>query len=536
MTTWNPNFEKNDKGGVICWFSKDIKTTHSHIVDVYVTGNLAFQAMALRKESMSGWWCMLCKASRAKFLDEDSEMWTMDEYRQCGLIAENNPKDEPELGVKQRPWWPFIPLTHYVSPLLHNEIGIGNLLLDLLRDIINEYVETYALGEEAIRLSIPALKQIIRETAMMRDNWDESDDGKELKKLTKKVAAYKRRWGQIGIAPAALGDMANVDDERERAHMTDQIKLNTLQEFRKSTFANKLQKARKTLASRQGKLKEMRRTKVRGQLSIETKVFRVLKEIGVELSSYHGGSLNGKDIKKVMNNASHIFDQFAVIFQEGKRKDCLLSDVGIKEMCMHFREVYVLWDGAFSLAQKFAPTDEDCKNYQKFVNAALQGSMILQCSITPKMHSMLRHVKWQMKNLPGGLGDKMEDWVERQHQWGMRMRRRFRTVQDPLVHALAREKAASRNMHSDVRAQVESTDVGNKRNFLEKKANPISIKRQKQRDEGRFQALEYFGHHAKEEEKLTWVVVLFNDGKVDSYDTNTKVLEYLCQNFCWRLE
>ena len=160
--------------------------------------------------------------------------------------------------------------------------------------------------------------------------------------------------------------------------------------------------------------------------------------------------------------------------------------------------------------------------------------MILQCSITPKMHSMLRHVKWQMKNLPGGLGDKMEDWVERQHQWGMRMRRRFRTVQDPLVHALAREKAASRNMHSDVRAQVESTDVGNKRNLSEKKANPISIKRQKQRDEGRFQALEYFGH--AKEETLTWAVVLFNDGKVDSYDTNTKVLEYLCQNFCWRLE
>ncbi len=29
---------------------------------------------------------------------------------------------------------------------------------------------------------------------------------------------------------------------------------------------------------------------------------RLLKEIGVELSSYHGGSLNGKDIKKVMNS------------------------------------------------------------------------------------------------------------------------------------------------------------------------------------------------------------------------------------------
>jgi len=99
-------------------------------------------------------------------------------------------------------------------------------------------------------------------------------------------------------------------------------------------------------------------------------------------------------------------------------------------------------------------------------------------------------------------------------------------VQDPLVRALAREKAASRNMHPNVLAQVESTDVGNKRNLSEKKANPISIKQQKQRDEGRFQALEYFGH--AKEETLTWAVVLFNDGNVDSYDTNTKVLEYLC--------
>ncbi len=185
-----------------------------------------------------------------------------------------------------------------------------------------------------------------------------------------------------------------------------------------------------------------------------------------------------------------------------------------------------MWDGAFLLAQKFAPTDKDCKTYQKFVDAVLQGSMILQRSITPKVHSMLRHVKWQMKNLPGGLGDKMEDWVERLHQWGMRMRRRFRTVQYPFDRALAREKAASRNMHPDVLAKVESMDVGNKQNLSGRKADLISIKPQKQRDEGQFHALEYFGH--AKEETLTWVAVLFNDGKVDSYDTNAKVSEYLC--------
>jgi len=85
------------------------------------------------------------------------------------------------------------------------------------------------------------------------------------------------------------------------------------------------------LADQQSKLKEVRRAKVRRQHSIETQLFRVLKEVGVELSSYHGGSLNGKEVKKVMNNASHIFDQLAAILKESD------DDIGL--LCLHFQEV-----------------------------------------------------------------------------------------------------------------------------------------------------------------------------------------------------
>ena len=67
---------------------------------------------------------------------------------------------------------------------------------------------------------------------------------------------------------------------------------------------------------------------------------------------------------------------------------------------------------------------------------------------------------------------------------GMRMRWHFWTVQDPLVHALLHEKATSRNMHPNVLAKVESTDLGNKQNLSERKADLILIKQQKQRDEG----------------------------------------------------
>jgi hypothetical protein len=47
-------------------------TIYCRKATIYVTGDLAFQPMALGKESMAGWWCMLCKASRAQFLDEES--------------------------------------------------------------------------------------------------------------------------------------------------------------------------------------------------------------------------------------------------------------------------------------------------------------------------------------------------------------------------------------------------------------------------------------------------------------------------------
>jgi hypothetical protein len=41
---------------------------------------------------------------------------------------------------------------------------------------------------------------------------------------------------------------------------------------------------------------------------------------------------------------------------------------------------------------------------------------------------LLKHVERQMVEIGGGLGNKMEDWVEKQHQMGKRERMRFRTM------------------------------------------------------------------------------------------------------------
>ena len=80
-----------------------------------------------------------------------------------------------------------------------------------------------------------------------------------------------------------------------------------MDKFRNREFVEKLLKAEKMLSDQQLKLKTMRTSKMKDQQSIETKIFKVLKEIGVELSAYHGGSLNSKNIRKVMMNACDIY-------------------------------------------------------------------------------------------------------------------------------------------------------------------------------------------------------------------------------------
>jgi hypothetical protein len=115
---------------------------------------------------------------------------------------------------------------------------------------------------------------------------------------------------------------------------------------------------------------------------VETRMFRLLKNVGVELRSYHGGSLNGKDIKQVMNNSAHIFNKLAVIMKEGKRPNSILSNTKVDTLCLHFREVFVLWNGAFSLARTVGPMEQDTKTYLIYVLAAVHGNNALGCTVT----------------------------------------------------------------------------------------------------------------------------------------------------------
>ncbi len=172
------------------------------------------------------------------------------------------------------------------------------------------------------------------------------------------------------------------------------------------------------------------------------------------MNSYHGGSLNGKDIKKVMKNACHILDLCWIFLKGEEAKLCAVGCQYQYFVPAVLRGVSFVRRGIF-ISEDNQSNGSRHKNLRLCVDAAVKDSKDLQCTITPKVHPMLEHIKWQIRNIQGGLGDKMNDWVEHLHQTGKRQHLCYHTVQKLIARSLTREKRNFCNMHPDVIAQTE---------------------------------------------------------------------------------
>ena len=111
----------------------------------------------------------------------------------------------------------------------------------------------------------------------------------------------------------------------------------------------------------------------------------------------------------------------------------------------------------------------------------------------------------------------MEDWVERLHQDGIRERRQFRSVNNPVIRMRAREKVHVRETHAAVIAFTTATNEGNKRNLSKTKDDSMLAQQKEQREVGRKNALMYFELMMKNKE-LTWSSKLFDDATGEKSD------------------
>ena len=262
-------------------------------------------------------------------------------------------------------------------------------------------------------------------------------------------------------------------------------------EDERNLIVKEIDKGRGMITRLKKKLVEFRSERKKSDGGLEDLMLRVLRSIGIELTRYHGGSLAGMDVKKLIANASFVFDEFASILKAKKKSDSKLSDEDIDRVCDEHKRCLLLWDGAFSLARGINPTDRDCDMYVCFVRAAVDCHVRLGMSVTPKVHLMLCHVCDQMKNIPGGLGEKMEDWVELMHQIGARARRRFRTTRDIQMRAEFKGRVEQRGSLADIKTRISEVKEETTRNF-KKPIEKIEDERRVLREERRLNALKQY--------------------------------------------
>ncbi len=118
-------------------------------------------------------------------------------------------------------------------------------MVDVLRDMINEYLENMTLTEEKIRALILLLKQIIVETAANRDLWDDANNGKNLKTIRRKLGAAKKKNGSDTQDNNEIIEQSGVVAEKERnTHTTHkETTLKQLDKYCNKEFVKKLEKA-----------------------------------------------------------------------------------------------------------------------------------------------------------------------------------------------------------------------------------------------------------------------------------------------------
>jgi hypothetical protein len=234
----------------------------------------------------------------------------------------------------------------------------------------------------------------------------------------------------------------------------------------------------------------------------------------IQLPAYHGGKLIGKDCQKMMSNADVIFKQFADILKDpsNRRSDCALNNDEIDLLCQQFADLSMLWDGALSYASKIDPSEEDIVMYERFAKAAIFSHQSMGCSVTHKGHLMWAHTACQMRNIPGGLGDKREDWVEKGHQEGKNRRIQYRTTPSWETRANAMAKQLQRDSIPELMERIvdvhQDTATGPRKDFVS-----VEAVRKEERDRARMYALRKWEELSCGNEEV--VACNCDDGDVD---------------------
>ena len=153
-----------------------------------------------------------------------------------------------------------------------------------------------------------------------------------------------------------------------------------------------------------------------------------------------------------------------------------------KSKLQKYEEVFELLDATFACLRIIDPTEDEFCLAQQLVDRVKAAWDDLELSVTPKAHILFEHVVPLSRKF-GGLGDKVEEFIEEMHQ---QQKRQTQLVSRMSAGFEAQMRTTHRNLwmnnHPLVERELANVNTFKKRNVSESTSNANTEKADKMKD------------------------------------------------------
>ena len=352
-------------------------------------------------------------------------------------------------------------------------------------DWIDSDIEKLTIEETATRNSLFAVEGSIASKKEERNEFDESDNGKTLKKLVTYRKSLEKKLDMIERQQVQRADNELVVAQLNSQKLSVETEIKTTHENIKQPKQHRdqivsgletLKKKRKTTKEQ---LQEFRRARKRNEDGIEKLIADIYHDYHIEREAYHGGDFNGVCIRRWMAQAEDILKRISTLLKAEKREDSV-SDEVIDERTDAYAVLLTCLDGAFSVLRSKNPGLAEVETATASIQSSMNRWRSMGLSVTPKAHVLESHAVHCLKSsIPyGGLSEMLEDFVELSHQEDARLERQFQSIPNYERKHAAMHRAEEARTHPgvvQVRAEMDKKKQGMKRQRTKDRAVTMKV-------------------------------------------------------------
>ena len=394
-----------------------------HVLQI---GDLAAQMALQGREGMASSRCLKCNLTQTEWKEG---------YGHTLLNKDDLTHTVPNIHIGQkRPMiWDVCP-TNTVVPLLHCELGTVNdqLFKKLFRQILSlEIGSSEELDKRTVVLDIKDGLQQLQESKAYMDtdllmfNYQVSEKRDDLVKkknnIKGRIRTAKKNVARTGTThvttlEASLDIILNdirIIDEEHASKKRDILSLS------KEIIAET-----KLLEKAESDLKTIQWNQRTKEVSIHTKVERIFEKHGVTIQAYHGGTLTGGAILMLLKKHQVIMDDVSKVCHEYLLSTDTSSQTmtveALEVMLDEHRTLFQAQDAVYAHLRLIDPTVEEMQETRERIAIMKILWLKMNLSETPKAHLIFSHAADDQERY-GGLGDKIEDPLEKRHQEQLRV-------------------------------------------------------------------------------------------------------------------